>query len=159
MVERKIVNIITVLLIISLITNVLIFVSYSSKLRKIEIENEISEYVMAIETSNDTLEIYSFYETQLNKNLITENDLSSNYQELIDIHNHLIATLSTIQTKNTVEIRDLTILLINDRKKAFENLKSAIDLNSPNYKNVAENLIQNSEKYKIEIENKITNIK
>lgn len=159
MVERKIVNIITVLLIISLITNVLIFVSYNSKLRKIEIENEISEYVMAIETSNDTLEIYSFYETQLNKNLITENDLSSNYQELIDIHNHLIATLSTIQTKNTVEIRDLTILLINDRKKAFENLKSAIDLNSPNYKNVAENLIQNSEKYKIEIENKITNIK
>lgn len=159
MIDRKIFNVVTILLIISLITNILLFVSYSSKLRKVEIENEISEYVMAIETSNDTLEIHSFYETQLNKNLITENDLSSNYQELIDIHNHLIATLSKIETKNTSEIRDLTILLINDRKKAFENFKSAIDLNSSNYKNVAENLITNSEKYKTEIETKINNIK
>lgn len=159
MIDRKIFNVVIILLIISLITNILLFVSYSSKLRKVEIENEISEYVMAIETSNDTLEIHSFYETQLNKNLITENDLSSNYQELIDIHNHLIATLSKIETKNTFEIRDLTILLINDRKKAFENFKSAIDLNSSNYKNVAENLITNSEKYKTEIETKINNIK
>lgn len=159
MIDRKIFHITSILLIISLIFNVIIFVSYSSKLRKIEIENEIGEYVMAIETSNDTLDISSFYETQLSKNLITENDLSNNYQELIDIHNHLIATLSTIETKNTTEIKDLTILLINDRKKAFENFKSAIDLNSPNYKNVAENLIKNSEKYKSEIEIKINNIK
>ena len=89
MIDRKIFHITSILLVISLIFNVIIFVSYSSKLRKIEIENEITEYVMAIETSNDTLDISSFYETQLSKNLITENDLSNNYQELIDIHNHL----------------------------------------------------------------------
>lgn len=150
---------IIILLIASIILNLFLFVSFNSKIRKINIEDTLEEIATAINASDNTMELISFYQEQLSKNLINENELSASYQELINMHDQLIVELNKIENKDTNDIKNLTILFINERKKIFENYKQAIDLNSQNYNNVANKLINTANEYKKNIENEIKNIK
>ena len=147
------------ILILSIVFNLFLVVSHNTKIKKINIENDLEKITTAINASDNTMELNVFYQEQLSKSLINENELSSSYQELINIHEQLIVELSKITNKNTKDVRDITILFINERKKIFENYKQAIDLNSSNYNNVANNLIKSAENYKQNIINEINNIK
>ena len=76
---------IIILLIASIILNLFLFVSFNSKIRKINIEDTLEEIATAINASDNTMELISFYQEQLSKNLINENELSASYQELINM--------------------------------------------------------------------------
>lgn len=153
--QQKPLMIVSILLIISIFCNIFLVFSYSNKLKTITTENNLTEIIEAISASDNTLEVCKFYKEQLNMNLINSNDFSASYKELIDIHEQLIKNISSIEQKEIIEIKELTLLFINERKKIFENYKLAIDLNSPNYNNVAENLILSADKYKEQIQIKL----
>ena len=90
--------ILSILLLISVILNIFTFLSFDTKLKKINIENSVSEIVSSIKSSDNSLDLHTYYKTQLEKNLINNNDLSANYQELINIHEQLIITISENET-------------------------------------------------------------
>ena len=130
-------KILLILLIISVIINsILGFCLYNtiSTYNNQELKEELIE---TIEASDNTIEMLSFYKTQLAMETITQNDYSLELKELSEIHLTLITLIQEKDYKRMNDIKDKTLLFLNERKKIFDNLKSAIDLDSSNYYNVA----------------------
>lgn len=131
------VKLLSVLLTISVILNIGTIILHINTLKSYETENFKSELINTISASDNSVKILSFYKNQLKLETITKNDYSEQLKELSDIHATMISLLQEKNYKDLELTKQKTISFLNERKKIFDNLKSAIDLDSSNYYNVA----------------------
>lgn len=130
-------KIITIILFTSIILNIITGILCFHFFNKYKDEECFYEITDIVSSSDNTLQILSFYKEQLELELITKNDYSNELKELSEIHNALISLTEEKQYKNKEDLKKDVLMFLNERKKIFDNLKSAIDLDSDNYYNVA----------------------
>lgn len=130
-------KILSIILIFSLISNLILGLCLYNTITTHNKQELKEELIATIEASDNSIEILSFYKNQLEMETVTKNDYSVELKELSDIHLTLINLLQQKDYKSLNDLKDKTLLFLNERKKIFDNLKSAIDLDSSNYYNVA----------------------
>lgn len=140
-------KIITIILFTSIILNIITGILCFHFFNKYKDEECFYEITDIVSSSDNTLQILSFYKEQLELELITKNDYSNELKELSEIHNALISLTEEKQYKNKEDLKKDVLMFLNERKKIFDNLKSAIDLDSDNYYNVATEAEQKANEY------------
>lgn len=137
MLKNKFVISICVALTISLLANTILGFLYVKQLKDFKHLSHVNQMVSAIHSSDNTMQVLSFYKNQLEMETISQNDYSLQLKELSDIHVSLISLLSNQDFTVDNPLKEKVLLFLNERKKIFDNLKSAIDLDSSNYYNIA----------------------
>ena len=148
-------KILTISLIISLIANIfLVFLNINTN--KTFVNENLKQSVLdVISASDDSIEILSFHKTQLELETITVNDYSAQLKELSEIHSSLMILIEKEDFKKNILLKEKTLLFLNERKKMIDNIKSAIDLDSSNYFNVATTAEQEANNLLTELNNLI----
>jgi hypothetical protein len=131
------VKLLSILLAVSIILNIGTVILHINTLKSYETEDFKNELINTINASDNSVKILSFYKNQLKLETITKNDYSEQLKELSDIHTTMISLLQEKNYKDLELTKQKTISFLSERKKIFDNLKSAIDLDSSNYYNVA----------------------
>lgn len=127
----------SVLLSISILSNIGLVFLHISTIKSYEMEDFKTELINTISASDNSVKILSFYKNQLKLETISQNDYAEQLKELSDIHATMISLLQEKNYKDLENTKQKTISFLNERKKIFDNLKSAIDLDSSNYYNIA----------------------
>lgn len=126
-----------ILLIISVLVNITLAILFINTTNNYKNEHLLEVLSDTISASDNTIQILTFYKTQLELETISSNDYSAELKELSDIHASLISLISEEDFNKKVTLQEKTIKFLTERKKMLDNLKSAIDLDSSNYYNVA----------------------
>lgn len=135
-----------ILAIIFLGMALLIYFTYDSKLTNISVKYSNEGILSSIEASDNAKSIYEFSKYQLDEGIIDNKGYSDSIGKLVITHDRLI---NMVKSKAVTDANDEAVIkaieFLTVRKAAYENLKSAVDMNAENFNIVAMNKFSEAE--------------
>lgn len=142
-----------ILAIIFLGLAVAIYFIYDGKLEDISIKYSNEGIKSAVEASDNSNSIYDFSKYQLEEGIIDNKGYSDSIGKLVVTHDRLI---DMVKTRAVTDHNDMAtvkaIEFLTARKQAYENLKSAVDMNADNFNTVAMNKFTEADSLKTELD-------
>ena len=128
------------LAIVFLILSVVLYFTFTDKIDDLQVNYSNEAITSAIEASNNSKSIYEFSKYQLEEEIIDANGYSSAIGKLVLTHEKLIQLVKgKSETETNNEILQASLQLLETRKQAYVNLKTAVDMGAENFNIVADN--------------------
>lgn len=149
-----------VLAVIFLSTTISVYLVMDDKIEKIYAGTAIDAIQTSIEASDNLYTVYQFAQYEHTEGIIDSVKYGESIQKIVTTHDKLIELVKRkSQGESTVGLTDMSVKMLEARREAYVNLKSAIDLSADNFNEVAANKFSEAEEIKGKIQQQIQPVK
>lgn len=149
-----------VLAVIFLVATVVTYIHMDKKIEGLYLSNAVDAAQTAIEASDNLYPVYEFAKYEHTEGVIDSVKFGESIQKVVDTHDKLLLLVETkVQGEKSIVLKNELVNMLEARREAYSNLKSAIDLSSENFNEVASNKFQEAEETKTRINQLLVEMK